>query len=63
MRTYDHCLLPEAVRHSDCRTADCSRCGWHKEVDEARRKSMAKGLTKGKDGLLRITTKKEATHD
>ena len=55
----DHCLLPEAVRHSDCRTADCSRCGWNKEVDAIRRKTMAKKLTKGKDGLHRITNKKE----
>lgn len=59
----DHCLLPETVRHSDCRTADCSRCGWNEEVDKARKKTMAKQLTKGTDGLYRITTEKEATHD
>lgn len=59
----DHCLLPEAVRHSDCRWADCSRCGWHEEVNARRVRTMAAKLTKGKDGLLRITSKKEATHD
>lgn len=63
MSNNDHCLLPKAVRHSDCSTADCRSCGWHKEVDARRVQTMAKKLTKGKDGLYRITSKKEATHE